>query len=364
MIILLFGFVLIAFAVYSYALIDPNITFLNNAVWESFRGAMVQFGYYQRTQSWYVYAVLIIALFVLHYVMVRKYKQLQPMRVAVTAGIILLAAYPFLTHDFFNYMFDAKILTFYHQNPYLHKALDFPADPWLRFMHWTHRTYPYGPSFLLITLIPSFLSMGKFLLDFLLFKTVFVGCYLGAVYVLTKQSRRWAMVFATHPLILVEGLINGHNDLIAVAITIIGIFLVAKNREITGRALLVISAAIKYTTLPVIIAGRNRWMNYAALAGVVALLGYLSFRSEVQPWYFLTLFVFVPYIEEAVKDIDIFLAGLLFSYYPYIALGGWDTPQKVNQKHVIIGVALIANVVYIIWRRSHYLVPRKWFLSR
>jgi len=82
-----------------------------------------------------------------------KYEKLKKLFIILIAVNILigLISYPAYSHDLFNYMFDAKIATFYQQNPYLYKALDFPTDPWLRFMHWTHRYYPYGPSFLLLS---------------------------------------------------------------------------------------------------------------------------------------------------------------------------------------------------------------------
>jgi len=88
-------------------------------------------------------------------IFIRNFKRYNPLLISILIGVGLLFSYPFLSHDLFNYLFDAKIVTFYHQNPYILKALDFPSDPWLRFMHWTHRTYPYGPSFLFLTLVPS-----------------------------------------------------------------------------------------------------------------------------------------------------------------------------------------------------------------
>ena len=66
----------------------------------------------------------------------------------VITSIGLGFSYVAFSYDLFNYIFDAKIITFYHQNPYFHKALDYPGDPMLSFMRWTHRVYPYGPIWL------------------------------------------------------------------------------------------------------------------------------------------------------------------------------------------------------------------------
>lgn len=261
---------------------------------------------------------------------------------------IMFFSYPLLSHDFFNYLFDAKILTYYHENPYLHKALDFPNDSWLRFMHWTHRTYPYGPVFLIITLLPSFLSLGKFILAYSLFKVLFVGAYILSVYYLNRLNKKWAVMFATHPLVIVEGLLNMHNDLIGVCLAIAGFYYLIKNKTFMARILLLLSGGIKYITLPFLfITKKNVRIQYVVLVATVGLLGYLSFFSEVQPWYFLTLLALLPFFDDWIEKGSIFFAGLLFSYYPYIRFGGWDKVEYVNQKHWIIIFAVFLNIFYI-----------------
>jgi len=243
-------------------------------------------------------------------------------------------------------------LTFYGKNPYLYKALDFSSDPWLRFMHWTHRTYPYGPVFLLITLVPSFFSFGKFIISFFLFKITWLFFYLLAVYYLNKLNKKWAIIFTTHPLILIEGLVNAHNDLIATSLAIIGIYYLFKEKNLFARLLLLLSGGIKYITLPLIFLVRPKTHPRGVvliLIGLLIILGYLTFFSEIQPWYFLVLFVFLPYFEKLVYRLNIFFLGLLLSYYPYIRLGGWDSVEKLSLKHIIILAFSIINLIYFLW---------------
>ena len=57
-------------------------------------------------------------------------------------------------------------------------------------------------------------------------------------------------MFATHPLIIMEGLLNLHNDLIGVCLAIIGFYYLLKNKNIQARLLLTASFGIKYLTLP------------------------------------------------------------------------------------------------------------------
>jgi len=342
-------------AIYSYALIDPNLTLFNSPLWVKFRDPLVYFGYYQRGYSMIVYSILIVALYVIYKTGVKNYRSLSLLKITGIISLLLLFSYPFLSHDFFNYIFDAKILTFYGQNPYTTPPSQFQGDEWLRFMHWVHRPYPYGPTFLAVTLIPSFFAAGKFILNFLFFKLLSVIFYVLGVYYLHKIERKAAFIFALHPLVIVEGLINVHNDLLAVSFGIIGIYYLLSSKRVLGRLALIISVGIKYLSLPlVILISKNKLTYFLALCGQLVLLLYLSFAREIQPWYFLSLFTFLPFYKSIISRSEIFIFGLLMSYYPYIYLGGWDKTYKVVMKHQIIWLGLFLNLIYIfylIWKK-------------
>lgn len=355
-VLLLYFLTIAGLLIYSYALVDPNFTLVNNDLWTNFRNIMVQFGYYQRQNSWFVYLTIIILLFIGNHFFTKYPTQFNPVKISVAVGALLLLSYPFLSHDFFNYLFDAKIVTFYHQNPYIHKALDYPADHWIRFMHWTDRNYPYGPTWLLISLIPSFFSFGKLVLDFLFFKALLVTSYIASVYYLSKLDRKTAIFFATSPLVIVEGLVSAHNDLVAVALAITGIYYLQQKRNILSRVFFVLSGGIKYITLPLVILRRedsgqarmtSLFQNLFSFTTVIGLIVYISFTGEIQPWYFLNILVLLPFYKEWVYKLNIFFAGLLLSYYPYIRLGGWDSADKVNLKHQIILVFFAGNMIYL-----------------
>ena len=366
--IILYIFFLLVLTIYSYSLVDPNLTLINSPIWTSFRNTLVYLGYYQRQWSWIIYLLLIIILFLFYSYFVKQFKKFNPLKLSFLIGGVLLVSYPFLSHDFFNYLFDAKIVTFYFKNPYFYKALDFPADPWLRFMHWTHNTYPYGPSFLLVTLIPSFFAFGKFILNFVFFKITWFVFYFLAVYCLNRLNKKWAIIFATNPLIIIEGLVNSHNDLIAVCLAIIGIYYLFKKKNLLAKLLLLLSGGIKYITLPLIFLKKfksqmtnnnsNSKFKFQITKLIfiieILVLVYLSIFREIQPWYFLTLFAFLPFYEQLIMRLNIFFVGLLLSYYPYIRLGGWDSVEKIQLKHIIILVSIIINVIYYFWIKTKH----------
>lgn len=342
-------FLLLIFIFYSYFLVDPNFTLFNHSLWTDFRNFVINIGYYRRDLSWMIYLFLILLLFFFHHQLTKNYQKLNLRILIFSLGFLTLFSYPFLSHDFFNYMFDARIFTYYNKNPYLYKALDFPSDSWLRFMHWTHRSYPYGPVFLLISFLPSFLSFGKFILNFFLFKLIWIMFFIVSIYLLNKLNKKWAVFFATHPLVIIEGLINAHNDLVALSLAIFGIYLLVKEKKIFSRILFLLSAGIKYLTIPLLfLSKKNKKINQLIFIFSIVFVLIVSFFGEIQPWYFLSVFVFLPIFTKLIEKLNIFFAGLLFSYYPYIRLGGWDSVEKINLKHWIIFFGFLINIFYLI----------------
>ncbi len=367
----IYAIVLGCASVYSYVLLDPNITFLNHPLWTVFRDMAVQIGYHQRPLSTVLYIAFVGILTIFHWWTIHNEKKVDPIKTALLIGVLLTFSYPFLSHDFFNYMFDAKILTTYHQNPYLHAALDYPSDTWLRFMHWIHRPYPYGPVFLAITVVPAFLGMGKFIIHFFALKFVVVLFYIATVYFLNRMDKKFALIYATQPLVIIEGLISSHNEIFAVALGIMGLYYMSQNKGVLSMILLICSAAVKFMSFPFLAVERYRysWLNYASLVGMIAVLLYAAVKVEVQPWYFLNLFFYLPIFPELIKRLQIFFAGLLLSYYPYMLLGGWDSDYKIDMKHWIVWVALILNGIYLAYvvmkkkKGWRFLLSETWSLK-
>jgi hypothetical protein len=216
-------------------------------------------------------------------------------------------------------------------------------------MHWTHRTYPYGPVFLIFSFLPSFIAFGKLILNFIFFKAFFAFFYGVSVYFLNKINKKYAIFFATSPFILIEGLINSHNDIVAIGIGIIGVYYLFQKRKILSRLLFLLSGGIKYITLPLIFLSRHlgsRW-NIAVFLVFAIILFYLSFFNEIQPWYFLNLFILLPFFPKILTSLNIFFAGLLFSYYPFIAYGDWGVAKNIDMKHWIILTFFIINLSYL-----------------
>ena len=114
--------------------------------------------------------------------------------------------------------------------------------------------------------------------------------------------------------------------------------------------MLLLSSGIKYVTFPFLFISKNKnsLTNKIIFLIICLILVYMSFFMEPQSWYFLMLFAFLPIYENLVYSLNIFFAGLLFSYYPYIAFGDWGTKGNVLIKHWIIFIFFIANIIYLV----------------
>lgn len=153
------------------------------------------------------------------------------------------------------------------------------------------------------------------------------------------------MAIGSSPLIIIEGLVNGYNDLISVSLVIIGLYYLFKKKKVLSTLFIVLSIGIKYLTFPfLLVLAKFKNNKLLILSSVLGVIIFLTIKSEIQPWYFIILFGLLPFYENLIFHFNIFFFGLLMSYYPYVRFGGWGkvlywtTDQKVVLKHEIIFV--------------------------
>jgi hypothetical protein len=246
-------------------------------------------------------------------------------------------------------MFDAKIITHYHQNPYVHKALDYPGDPMLSFMHWTQRVYPYGPAWLVLTVPLSFLGFGFFLPTFFLFKLLAAGSYLGCLFFIGKISQKLKpereafglIFFGLQPLILIESLVSGHIDITMMFFALWSVYFLLQKRYLYSLLLLAVSIGIKFATgllipvflLPFVIKRSKKqfWHYFFFLSVLLMSLAVViaGYRSNFQPWYLMGMLSFAVFIAD---EFYIFIPACvisffaMFTYIPFLYTGNWNPP--------------------------------------
>lgn len=330
------------FTVYSYSQIDLNLTLTGWLPYQILQQLLIRLGYYHRSWSATLFLIFVGGLFGLYLTILDRIRHKQLGRSflwrLIFITLILGFAYPAFSHDIFNYMFDARILTKYGLSPYFFKALDFPADPWVRFMHWTHRYYPYGPGWLILTWLPSVLGWGKFTLTLVLFKMMFVGFHLLNCVLVQKISQKatstnieWNLAyFGLNPLILIESLMSPHNETAMITLVLLALYLVCRKYEVWGLVAIIASASVKFVSislLPLLYFWRNHNPQKLLLISCyIWLAGLIPFILNREPysWYFLPLIALAALLNRGNFFQILMLgisAGTLIRYWPYILFG-------------------------------------------
>ncbi len=351
-----FGYLLtiVFLFLYSFTQVDLNLTLSQSSLWQVTQKFFQQIGYFNRPLSASFYVVIVLLLFgfyafFLSLASKNKISKEQVWSLAIVSTAILSFSYNAFSYDLFNYMFDARIVTHYGQNPYLHKALDFANDPMLNFMRWTHRIYPYGPSWLILTVPISFIGFNFFLPTFFLFKFIGSLSFLGSAYfiqkILKKISPRNELfgltLFVFNPLIIIEGLVSSHNDLPMIFFAILSLYLLINKKYISSFLSLFFSIGIKFATvflLPIFIyslfAKNKNQINWEKILNYIIPLMMISLvlvtlRTNFQPWYLVNIVVFAPFLQNkyyALIICTVFPFFALLEYLPFLYKGDWNQP--------------------------------------
>lgn len=358
-------FTVISLFWYSFTQIDLGLTLTRVSWWQTIQKSFQSIGYFNRPLSSWLYLGILLSLFVFYFLIIAAVKNRLIGRIKIwkviliTAGILWLS-YNAFSYDLFNYIMDARIVTFYGQSPYSYRALDFPGDPMLGFMHWTHRLYPYGPFWLAATIPLSFLGMQKLVPTMILVKGLGLIGYLLSLWSINKilaqkpENRLLGLaVFAFSPLVIIEGLVSGHNDLLMMGIALVAFWFLKEKKYLPACLMLVLSIGMKFVTAALIpIFAWVMWQQVrkreidwskvwrtAFILMVGAVLAAI-YRDELKPWYLLYPLAFLPFLTQKTFlfwALTGWSVGSLLHYAPFLYLGNWDPPVPTIKFWVTIG---------------------------
>ena len=375
---ILYGIVVCSLFLYSFTQIDLGLTLTRLSIWQAVQTSFQYIGYFNRPLSAMLYGAIVLLLFVCYLLFLRltslgKITKKQLWGVVIVVSVLLGISYNAFSYDLFNYIFDAKIVTYYGQNPYVHKALDFPGDPMLSFMHWTHRVYPYGPVWLGLSIVLSYVGLHYFIITFFLFKALMVGAFIGTVYFIGKTLQKVApnnelfgiALFALNPLVLVEGLISAHNDIVMLFFGVAAVYYLVKKHFVWAVVLLLLSIGIKFATLflvPVffiatILEKRKQTHSWEITFTLLCMLMSIavivaSLRTNFQPWYLLYIIPFAALVGKKyyiVIPTVVLSAFALGNYIPFLYLGNWNPPVPTILSWLLfcsLGISLLVTVLY------------------
>lgn len=223
---LLFSYLLLflLWSLFSFVFTDPNLILISNKYFIDYQNFLWQNILANSNLRVGLYFILIISLIINYVYLIKfwpkKFNLFNKKLIFFIMGIFLtlIISYNALSHDVFNYIFNARMLIKYGANPHLAVAQQFSNDPWVRFMHNIHTPAPYGQAWTLVSIIPYLLGLGKFLLSWLSFKTfallgmiISYFCLKNLLNNEANKNTNLALLFL-NPLILLETISNAHND--------------------------------------------------------------------------------------------------------------------------------------------------------
>jgi hypothetical protein len=398
--------VLCVFAWFSYSLTAPNLVLNTSPVYWQFQTWMWDTFFNNRPLLTNTFIALALFL-TLGYGLVIKAAANTTLSFKTLFGVVCLIIFPLLfsstalSYDVFNYIFNAKMVAVYHHNPHVSVALEFPNDPWIRFMHNTHTAAPYGYGWTVLSLIPYTLGMGKFLLTWLVFRAwsvLSIALLAGVFYLIGRDTspsntnfKWWLLVLFLNPLFLIEVISSAHNDLWMMAPALLSLWLVsrAKNHSLTTLALsaLLLGASIstKLASLalaplwigliiapkltkkfPSLIELKPAWPLAASMLMFVPLL--TSRSQQFHPWYLTWAMVWLPVIAASNSTWPKHLKPLaawwsffvmilsitsLLRYVPYLSAGLFTPDILWHQKLITWSAVVLTPVMALILKSTN-----------
>ena len=341
-IIVLYFITLALLGVFSYGFTDPHLILSGNSLYSQLHAPLFLLVNGDRQVTTVLFTSVLLVLFACYIWFLKNRTSVFPnwkklFIVSIISALLLVLSYPALTYDLFNYIATAKVAFHYRENPYLVMPIEIPNEPNLAFTRAANKVALYGPVWILLTAFPHYLGTGNVWLTFIAFKAMNALVYMGFLYFIYRLTRNLTNVlfFAFNPLVLIEVIMNGHNDIYMIFLALAGLLLWQAGK-LSGLLLFIASWFIKGATLilsPFLVI-RTSWerllvVSYWLLAGVFFIAAPL--REELYPWYAVWLVApaaLLPYKNHRfIWQFTIILSlALELRNLPYMWMGYYESP--------------------------------------
>lgn len=321
---------------FSYLWVDHGLYSVitnSHSVFDSYK-QVINFAYENREVLAQAYIGIILLMFLLQllFLFINKLQNISSKYLFILAGVVTFIfsiSYPFISHDFFAYIFYARMVVFHHLNPYIVSPEHLiNVDYWITFVHNIEIVYPYGPLFLLYTMVPQIiLSSNRLVLNLFVLKIMGgVIFYIAGLilYKLLGKDKRVFSLWYFNPIFIVESLVNGHNDILMIGTFFISLYLLSLKKYLSAWVVLIASVLIKFITIgaiPLIIVS-ERWKTLIFRILGLGLFAYLLTTSiAVHAWYYTWPYLFIPFMKlKKISLFAIYLIGvlLLINYFPFV----------------------------------------------
>lgn len=181
--------------------------------------------------------------------------------IGLLCGFILLGLYPITALDVAVYVVNARDWVLYGGNPLTVPPAAFPNDPYIHLAgEYVDKTSPYGPMWETLAAIPIRLGITDIGAGIVAMKAISLIAYAGMAWLIGWQARQQdkglavsettaLAFFALNPLVLLEAVGNGHNDMTMAAFVTLGLILWQKGKWARAAFALTLAALIKLPAL-------------------------------------------------------------------------------------------------------------------
>lgn len=315
----------------------------------------------------------------------------------------LVLVYPINAIDIFGYIAESRVLILYHADPLIVAPAVYIHDPLMQSLgSFVGTPAPYGPLGILIAAIATLFSGSNLLTNLLLLKVLSALFLVSSSYLIYKIVAYYKPAMALtctifmvwNPYMLLEFVVNSHNDIIMIFFLLLAILLFVNNKHHMVFALLLSSLLVKYASgllLPLFIINalfyyqsakeRLKYLFFICIETLIILgILVLPFWRGTQTFSSLSttaqgfLYSFAMFLNnfsamkvtfDQSKTIGIGVFGMFYLYALWLA--------SRNSSGVLLGsfmsmFALLAFAItyvqpwYLLWACiPTLLMPRKWF---
>ena len=368
---LLYGIILVSMGIYSYAFVDKNLILSTSHLYEIIHRPLSYLAYENRSFAAVIYCVLIISFFCLYLWTLRciennKISKQQVVRLIVGASLILVCSFPAFSYDLFNYMTTAQVTFRWKENPWIIMPIDIPNESGLAYTRAANKVALYGPTWIGLTAIPHYLGMNNVWLTIILFKLLVTMFYFIMVWFIYRQTKNlWQVAFfALNPLVLLEIILGGHNDIVMMVLIVSSLLILEKvstQRKIVAWILLIASVLVKGATIILVPLFFIRMKKEKVFFSAYVLLFFVfllsPLREEMYPWYAVWLIPFAALLPRKkyafLQEGTVVLTfALMLRYIPYIYTREYAGLNQIARTTVTIVPVAFYCLYYFLKRKK------------
>src|SRR5690349_1414578 len=181
--------------------------------------------------------------------------------IGVLCSMFLIWLYPITALDVALYVVRARLWALYGGSPMMAVPASFPQDPYIALAGEYHsEVSPYGPVWELIAQIPIRLGILDMAVGIIAMKMISLLSYIGMAVLIGWYARQDAprnqisgltamTFFALNPMVLMEAIGNGHNDMLMLGLLTLGLVLWQRDRWAWATLALTLASLVKIAGL-------------------------------------------------------------------------------------------------------------------